>query len=606
MQPLTSLIPHDLAQFEEYTHLFLLRQLDNKTYLPLRTRNGVYTTRDPGMHMVRIKLPAGVLTAPQARAVADVLDDYSTSRRAHITTRQDLQLYHLKLEHTPAVLRTLAVAGLISRYAGGNAVRNVKCCPFGGLHATAPFDPTPYAQALADYFLRFTEDVEVGPGVWRNVGKLPRKFKISFGGCCGDDDCGQANINDLGFLAATHRETDGTLVHGFAIKAGGGLSNAPREALLLKEFIPADELLPWAEAVLRVYMLHGKYEGCGSRRKARLKHLIDNLGWDFFRSEVFRIRETLPRTVPLELERFVEAAPAGAPDVSMAVMSDIADTDPRFTAWLAANVCQQKQDGYVTVSVRAPLHDFTSRHLRDLADAATSFGNGTLRMSDAQAVLLRHVARRNLKPLFAFLTQAGMATASASSLANIASCPGSDTCRIGITSSRDLMEVVEKWVAGIEPTLRRDTTIGPLMIRASGCPSSCGQHHIATIGFHGEARALKVLNADGETETRHVPMAVMYVGGSTNRISVHFARKIAALPVYRVTEALDRVFNLYLDTRFPGQSFLNWAQKVDFMRIHNAVFPLTHLDPTDERLFFDANHGTPFAILPTGGGESGI
>lgn len=606
MHPLSTLVPHDLAQFEEQTHLFLLRQIDARTYLPLRTRNGVYTTREPGMHMVRIKLPAGLISAPQVRVVADVLDDYSPSRRAHITTRQDLQLYHLKLEHTPAVLRTLAVAGLNTRFAGGNAVRNVKCCPLAGLHPAAPFDPTPYAQALADYFLRFIEEIEVAPGIWRSMGKLPRKFKISFGGCCGDDDCGQANINDLGFLAATRRTSDGRIMHGFAMKAGGGLSNAPREALLLQEFVPAEELIPWAEAVLRVFMLHGNYEKTCSRRKARLKHLIEGLGWDRFRNEVLRIRATLPETVPLELERFVEPPPAAPPAWAFAVMSDIADTDPRFTAWTAANVRPQRETGYVAVSIRAPLHDFNSLQLRELADAAESFGNGTLRLSDAQAVVLRHVAQHHLKPLFAQLLRAGLASAGASSLANVAACPGSDTCRIGITSSRDLMEVVEKWVGTIEPTLRRDPTIGPLMIRASGCPSSCGQHHIATIGFHGEARALKVTNADGETETRHVPMAVMYVGGSTNRISVHFGRKLAAIPVCRVPEALDRVFNGYLDTRFPGQSFLNWSQKADFLYLHNVVFPLTALDASDERLFHDANHSEPFAILPTGGGESGI
>jgi len=482
----------------------------------------------------------------------------------------------------------------------------VKCCPFAGLHAAAPFDPTPYAFALADYFLRSTDEVEVGPGVWRSIGKLPRKFKISFGGCCGDEDCGQANINDLGFLATAHKDAKGNVIKGFTIKAGGGLSNAPREALVLQEFVPAEEIIPWADAVLRVFMLHGNYEKVCSRRKARLKHLIDQLGWDFFREEVLRIRATLPETVPLELERFIEGAP-GQPSAELfAKVQEISDSDPRFIAWMEASVRPQRQNDFHAVSIRAPLHDFTSIHLRSLAEGAENFGNGTVRLSDAQAVVVRHVATAHLKPLFAHLLRTGLASANATSLASIAACPGSDTCRIGVTSSRDLMDVVEKWVATVEGVLRSDRSIGPLMIRASGCPNSCGQHHIATIGFHGEARGVKVAGADGEERTRFVPLAVMYVGGSTNRLSVHFARKIAAIPVCRVPAALDKVFNLYLDTRFPRQSFLSWSQKVDFLHIHNAVFGLTQIDPADETVFYDANHATPFAILPMGGGESGI
>jgi sulfite reductase beta subunit-like hemoprotein len=599
MVPLTTLIPHDLALFEEQTHLFLLNRLDARTYLPLRTRNGVYTTRQPGMHMVRIKVPAGIMTAGQLRTVADVLNDFSTSRSAHITTRQDLQIYHLKLEHTPAVLRALAVAGLTTRFAGGNSVRNIKCCPYAGVLPQAPFDPTPYARAMADYFLRQDGDIEVAPGVWRSFGKLPRKFKVSFGGCCGDDDCGQANINDLGFVATIHRDQQGGEIRGFAIKAGGGLSNAPREALLLAEFVPADEILPWAEAVVRTYMLHGNYEGCGSRRKARLKHLIDAMGWDAFRQEVLRIRATLPHIARLELERFVEPAPL--PPSAMAVMNDIPDDDGRFTTWLAGCTRPQKKGQFVAVSIRAPLTDFSSAQLRSIAEAAEQFGNSTVRLCDSQAMILRFVDRQYLKPLFAHLARSELASTTPAAAADLASCPGSDTCRIGVTSSRDLMRQVEKWVVANREAIDRDPTIGHLRLRASGCPNSCGQHHIATIGFHGEARAVKV---DGQT--RHVPMAVMYVGGSSNRKSVHFARKVGAFPVCRVADALDRVFNLFLDTRTPGQTFLGWAQRVDFLLIHNAIFPLTVIDAKDDRIFFEAGHASPFVVLPLGGGESGI
>jgi sulfite reductase (ferredoxin) len=236
---LADLVLHDLTEFEQNTRLVLNQKLDIRDYVPLRTRNGVYATRLPGLYMIRIKVPAGVMQAAQLRTVAVVLDDYSGSRRAHVTTRQDMQLYHLKLEFTPEILRRLAQAGLMTRQAGGNAVRNIKCCPFAGLHPTAHFDPTPYAQALADYLLRDTTEFETAPGVVRSFANLPRKFKISFGGCCADEDCGQANVNDLGFLASIQRSADGTTTNGFAIKAGGGLSSSPREGLLLKDFIPS-------------------------------------------------------------------------------------------------------------------------------------------------------------------------------------------------------------------------------------------------------------------------------------------------------------------------------------------------------------------------------
>ena len=586
-------VAHELAEIDSRTAAFLGNEIDDATFTPFRVSHGIYSQKQVGVQMVRIKVPAGVLRADQLDAVADIAARYSSRPEIHITTRQDLQLYFINLADVPQIAQELAAAGLTTRESGGNVVRNVKCCPMAGLHPAAPFDPTPYALAVHERFIRRDEVIAVRDGQSKTYFTLPRKFKIAFSGCCGDIDCGQAAINDVGLLAEV-RTVAGVPVRGFQMKVGGGLSSQPRNAQELVNFVPADELLPWIEAVLRVFALHGNYDMSPSgRRRARLKHLIADRGWEWFRQEVYRVREDLPA------QAAIAVPPSESADRSARARCDAADIGDQtaYQRWYRHATKAQRQDGFRVCTINAPEGNLQLAQARLIARVARKYGDGTIRLSDGQNAVIRWVREENVPHLYAEIAASGKGSAALTSSADVVSCPGADTCRLGITSSKGLAAEVRQ-LFSVEPELLvDDVAVGAIRIRVSGCPNGCGQHHIGTIGFHGGTQTVQL-----EGQGRQVPVAAVLLGGRLDRSGATFAQRIGIIPARRAADAVLALVSLYRAGRRNGESFDDWACRVPMESAAAALLPLTAKDSSDTALFRDAGHDDVYVF--TGVGES--
>ena len=469
-----------------------------------RLVNGVYSQRQEEAMMVRVKIPQGILTAPQLRALAEVAERYSTGR-GHLTTRQNLQMHFIKLEHTDLAVSALAQAGLTTREACGNAVRNVTTCPFAGASALEPFDVTPWAEAVTRHLLR-------GP----LSASLPRKFKIAFGGCCGFD-CVGASFNDVGFLARRRGDQ-----FGFRVTLGGGLSTLRRAGILAWEFVPAGDALEICEAVVRVFNRTGDRQ---RRHKARLKFVVDKLGPEAFLALVNDERATLkseggrPMTLPAVPPRLPTAARARAP---LAGFDAFAQTNIRATA----------ESGYASVTVRVPLGDLTSAQLRGLAALAEEHGEEReVRTTIDQNLVLRFVRRESLRAVHAALDGLGLALPGAGSGSDVASCPGAWSCRLAVTASRGMADAITR-ALDAQPLPGTEA----LKIKISGCPNGCGQHYVAGIGLQGSVR---------KVAGRAVPQYHLYLGGGFGSTEAEFGRLAAKLPARRVPQAIARLVELY-------------------------------------------------------------
>src|SRR4051812_9346435 len=417
-----------------------------------RLVNGVYSQRQEGdSMMVRVKIPQGVLTSAQLRALAEVAEQYSTGR-GHITTRQNVQFHFVRLAETDRALAALAAAGLTTREACGNSVRNVTACPHAGASALEPFDSTPYAEAVTRHLLR-------GP----LSSSLPRKFKIAFGGCCGSD-CVGASFNDIGLLA---RVQDGR--PGFRVTIGGGLSTVRRAGILAHEFAPAEDVIEIAEAVVRVFNRTGNRK---RRDKARLKFVIDALGPEKFLEEYLAERAQL-KSSRFQFSSFTPERAAVRPRPRA--------VRPGLEAWSATNVRAQKDPEYSAVTVRVPLGDLTAAQFDQLASIAEEFSEEReARTTIDQNLVLRFVPRAFLPALHAALDEAGLARPGAGSVGDVTSCPGAFSCRLAVTQSRGMARVLGETLG--------DTQADGLRIKISGCPNGCGQHYVAGIGLQGSVR----------------------------------------------------------------------------------------------------------------------
>ena len=459
-----------------------------------RLVNGVYSQRQDDSMMVRVKIPQGVLTPLQLRALGEVAERFSTGR-GHITTRQNVQFHFVRLADTDDALKALADAGLTTREACGNSVRNVTACPMAGASADEPFDSTPYAEAVTRLLLR-------GP----LSSSLPRKFKIAFGGCCGRD-CVGASFNDIGFLA---RVRDGQ--PGFRVTLGGGLATLRRAGILAHEFAPADEVLEIAEAVVRVFNRTGNRK---QRHRARLKFVVEQLGPDEFLRQYFeergRVGSLKLDLIPIPPTR-VRRSPQARPP------------RPGFDQFAATNVAAQRHDDYAAVTVRVPLGDLTAAQLRALADLAEEFSEEReARTTVEQNLVLRFVRRAHVGWLHAALVDIGLGQAGARTIGDVVSCPGAMSCRLAVTQSRGMAAELSRALEG-----RNDK----LDIKISGCPNGCGQHYVAAIGLQGSVR---------KVEGRAVPQYHLYLGGGFGAGSASFGRLAAKIPARHVTEAVRRL-----------------------------------------------------------------
>ncbi len=573
----------DLDAFVDKLDQFERGDLSPEAWKQFRLVNGVYSQRQEGdAMMVRVKIPQGLLTADQLRALGEVAQRFSTGR-GHITTRQNVQFHFVKLDDTSAVVAALGAAGLTTREACGNSVRNVTTCPFAGVSALEPFDVTPYAELVTRRLLR-------GP----LSASLPRKFKIAFGGCCGTD-CVGASFNDIGLLA---RWKDGR--PGFRVTLAGGLSTLRRAGILAHEFAPAEEVLEIAEAVVRVFNRTGNRK---RRDKARLKFVVERMGVEAFLAEYFKERELireelgprasgigpragnyerglpLPTTLPRNGDDEL-VLPATPPRV-------VAHPRPRavrpgLDEWKASNVRAQKDPDCAAVTVRVLLGDLTAAQFRELAAIAEEFSEEReVRTTVDQNLVLRSVARAHLPALHAALDAIGLSQPGAGTVSDVVSCPGAFSCRLAVTQSRGMARELS--------TALHDAQVPGLHIKISGCPNGCGQHYVAGIGLQGSVRKL-----DG----RAVPQYHLYLGGGFGAEAATFGRLAAKLPARRVPEAVKRLIALYTAEKAPGEAPEVFLARLAPARVSALLADLEALTSADatESDFVDLDEEKQFQV----------
>ena len=528
----------------------------------------------PGMQ--RIKIPFGRVSPAQLEALADVAEEHSDGI-LHVTTRQDFQLHFVHIEETPTVMRRLAAVGITTREACGNTIRNVTACQFSGVCPDESFDVTPYAHATARFLLGHPDTQDFG-----------RKFKYAFSGCA-EHACALTALHDIG-LIAKKRVTGGIEERGFAFYVGGGLGAVPHKAQLFDEFLSERELLPMAQAVSRVFARLGEKK---NRQRARLKFLLARIGLAEFKRRVEEERGKL--TSDPRWTAFLDELHAGTDQPKKPSEPLLAATFPEgFATWRRTNLRAQPQPNYLVATVRLPLGDLTSAQARALADIARRFCGDTLRTTVEQNIVLRWVSEADLPALYIALQQIGLGAAGAGTIADITACPGTDTCKLGISSSRGLAAELSAHLEAKGDAL--DPSIAALHIKTSGCFNACGQHHIADLGFLGVSR-----NVSG----RRVPHFQVVLGGQTHENAGAYGLAIGAVPSKNVPAVVDRITDRYVAERRSGESFQGFIQRFGKGKIRAAIEDLIEVPRYEDRRDFYSDWGDPreYTIGDMGEGE---
>jgi sulfite reductase beta subunit-like hemoprotein len=577
------IIEREFDDFDNEAESFLSGKKEELEFIPFRLKQGVYGQRQSEVQMIRIKLPFGGVSADQMDTFASVVEKYAPLVKGHITTRQNIQIHHVPLPDAEKLLREIAEAGLSSREGCGNTVRNVTGDPWAGVAPDEIFDPTPYAGAYVRYFVRHP-----------TTQLMPRKIKTSFTGS--DADRAISGIHDIAFIS---RERDG--VKGFQVLVGGGTAIMPRIAPVVSEFVEADngDYLKFAEAILRIFDRQDWLRV--NRARARIKVLVDKIGVDAFRDLVDEELEgdwVAERDFGPELVdrlSFVDDEESRAPAVPPAPASPNGDRS-EFERYLAGNVQAQRQQGFSTVEVKVTRGDLTPEQFRGLAQIMREFCGGNARSTVQQNLVLRWVRDEALYDVWQRLTELGLGEAGAREITDVVSCPGTDSCKLGITSSMGLNRAIKERVDSMEID---DDLTKRIHIKMSGCPNGCGQHHIGTIGFYGAS--LKI----GE---RQMPAYIPHIGGRYEG-GVAFGKRLKSrLPAKRVPEAVERWVRMYEAERSEGEEFNAFAERVGTERFESEVKDLTM--PVDFSLetmqeFIDWQRATPYEVI-RGEGECAI
>jgi Sulfite reductase, beta subunit (hemoprotein) len=524
----------DIEAFRLQSEDFLAGKLTDDEFRAFRLRRGIYGQRQAGVHMVRTKVPGGILTARQMNQLARIADEFG-SGRGHLTTRQNVQYHFVPLRSVPPLLRLLADVRLTTREACYNTVRNVTACPRAGLLRDEVFNVNPYAQRVAFAFLhRELTD------------SMPRKFKIALCGC--SKDCMLGAIHDAGLKAVIR---DGK--RGFRLVVGGGLGPLPNEAALLDDFVPEERLINKLEAILRVF---NKYGNRKNKNKARLKFVLRERGFEWLKDEVEKEYADIlanggiptPTSIPEGFGGFEENPQPAGKGALLPVVDERRSAAEGFDEWLETNVTEQRQTGYAMVTVRVDQGNLTGDQMRALAAIATDAGDGKLRFTVDQNVLLGFISIANLGRVHAALKIAGLSKAHANEIDDITTCPGASTCNLGLTKSMTLGAALEETVKTYQ-----DPVVRKLQIKISGCPNSCGQHWIADFGFYGNARKI-----DG----KEVPYYLMMLGGGYDDAGMlKFGLAINSVPARLAPTALGRVVDHFIAHRHPGESFRNYVMR---------------------------------------------
>ena len=539
-QSIIEILPEELDDFEREVKRFQAGEWDPKEFMAFRLRQGVYGQRQADVQMFRIKAPFGGLTSDQMDALGDVAEKFTPLRKGHLTTRENVQFHHIKLTDMPEAMRIIGDVRLSSREACGNTVRNVTGCSLAGVCSDEPFDVTPYAAAYSRYFVRhpFTQ-------------ALPRKFKTAFSGC--ERDCAITSIHDMGFIP---KIVDGK--RGFKVVTGGGTSIMARIAPTLYDFVTVDEYLKVTEAVIRIF--HSSNELRKNRMKARIKFLIDRIGIDDFRDKVDQeLKEPwAQRSFDPTALLFVEDEEKDAPVILDNYHMNGSHTE--FTRWVKTNVHSQKQQGYKAVTIKLPLGDISAEQFHDLANIARKYAGGRARITHQQNLTFRWVPEGALYELWETLKQIDLNDSGANEITDVIACPGTDSCKLGITSSMGLGRSVSRTLQDMNV---KDPLTKKIHVKMSGCPNGCAQHHIADIGLHGAA----MKGPGGQ-----VPAYEMFLGGSYDDGNTTIAQRVKTkVPAKKIPDALNRVIALYQKERHEGEIFREFVLRVGAGRFEDLL-----------------------------------
>ncbi len=620
-QKLEGKMPEDLAReidiFETEITLRKQGKLEERLFAETRLRRGAYGQRyDNGQRndgqkiqklnfpsgdltkgpntmwdapgMQRIKIPAGGLNASQLETMAELAEEYSDGI-AHVTTRQDFQLHYIHIDDTPSLMRRLAAANITTREACGNSVRNVTACPYAGVCTDESFDVTPYARALSRFLLGHPDCQSFG-----------RKFKPAFSGCA-QHACGLTSLHDLGLIAKTRvNESTGREELGFEMYVGGGLGAVPYHAKLLDSFVPPEELLPLTQAIARVFARLGEKK---NRNRARIKFLIQDLGIEKFRELVFEERKVLP--FDPRWTEYIEQARAEFHETplkasstetvelpQLVAISNLNGDSENFTRWLKFNIRPQRQPDYVTVNIALPLGDITANQLRSLADIIRRFTKETIRTTVEQNFAIRWVRKADLAELYKALNAAGLANVGAGALVDITSCPGTDTCKLGISSSRGLAAELRRQVD--EKNFQSDEAVQQLHIKISGCFNSCGQHHVADLGFYGVSRKIA---------GHAVPHFQVVLGGQWEQNAGSYGLPVVAVPSKNIPKVVSRLTERYLADRQNGEVFKDFVKRTGKAELKNMLEDLTRPPAGDRSFFSDWGDVREYTLGDMGEGE---
>ncbi len=570
--PLPDYFQEEMALYETQIKKFRAGELGETKMQKFRLQFGTYAQRQEGVQMQRIKIPGGYLTADQLTRLADTADRYANGF-IHFTTREDAQLYYLQLEEVPSLLRDLAEAGITTREACGNTVRNITACYRAGVSHTEAFNVYPYAQALFKYFLRNKFNQNMG-----------RKVKIAFEGCA--EDHSALAFHDLGFQAVT-REENGEIRKGFLVHVGGGMGSGPHIAKIYSEFLPVEELFNFATAVIRIFDRYGERK---QRMKARMKFLVQSLGWEKFREAVDAERAalgTLPSVAefleetpePNHIQQPTKPSNPGQPKLN--VLPAIAN-DVDYQQWAQDSVIPHRLEGFRGVHVRTKFGDITGERARQLAEIAREFSAGELRVSIEQNLFLPWVRVEDLPALYQELREVSLGEAGAETVADVTACPGADTCRLGIASAKGLGTAIsDSFFNGTLAPYREANR--DLRIKISGCPNGCAQHAVANIGFHAAA-----VTQDGH----NLPAHLLFLGGQANHGKPQAAKVYGRFPARNAIQVVETLFNLHETEKQPNEDFNDFIARIGDARVKEALEPLKAIPAfaDDPRFYDDYGH----------------
>ncbi len=565
------IVAHDIIDLEKKIRLFRDGTIDSDKFRSLRLVRGIYGQRQSGVQMIRIKLPFGRITTKQIRRIADISEEYASSN-LHATTRQDIQIHFVSLDKTPELWAKLEKDQITTREACGNTVRNITASATAGIDPNELFDVSPYAYEMFQYFLRNPICQDMG-----------RKIKIAFSN--NEDDTAYTFIHDLGFIPKIENG-----VRGFKVVIGGGLGAVPILALTAYEFLPEDKIIPFTESVLRVFDRYGERT---RRMKARLKFLLDDLGLEKF-MELVEEERTALKNHEYKIDQDISPDPILPESIPTEFVGAI--NEEKYQRWRDTNVISQRQENYFGVYVKLPLGNMSSKLAHTFADIVEAYASNEMRITINQGYLLRFVRPEALRHLYVALDKLALAEPGFDSVSDITACPGTESCALGISSSTGISLALEKVITEEYPDLIYNSDI---KIKISGCPNSCGQHGLASIGLHGSTIKDKQGNV--------LPALVVLLGGGKLKNGEGIiSDKIIKLPSKRGPQVLRVLLNDYEANAADGEYYHDYFKRIGRNHFYQILKPLGDLTTIVQEDFIDWGEEHKFILFTAVGECAGV